>query len=78
MSKYAANAGEGMAKVSPLLVLQARAEARALLYRAGIFDLEEALAPLQAYARKRGIIDKIGSDATLAILKQAFKGVAEL
>jgi hypothetical protein len=64
--------------MSPLLVLQARAEARAYLYAANQFDLEEALAPLLSYAADSGIIDDIGDEATFAILRQAFKGIAEL
>lgn len=46
-------------RVPPLLVLQARAEARYLLYLAGEFDLGEATDPLLAYARKERIADPI-------------------
>lgn len=64
--------------VSPLLVLQARAEARAILYAACEFDIDEATAPLTRYALERGITDHIGADRAFAIVKAAFAGVAEL
>jgi hypothetical protein len=64
--------------ISPLLVFHARAEARALLYKVGEFDLEQALAPLLAYAVESGIIDDIGGAAAFAILKDAFKDIAEI
>ena len=59
--------------VSPFLVLQARAEARATLYRnAWILDFEEAAAPLRDYALKAGIVDDIGAAAVTAIIDAAF------
>ena len=58
--------------VSPFLVLQARAEARAILYHAFEFDLEEAQAPLFDHALKTGIVDDIGAAATMAIIDAAF------
>lgn len=58
--------------VSPFLVLQARAEARAILYHAHQLDLDEAMLPLRAYARASGILDDIGAAAVLAILDRAF------
>jgi len=67
-----------MTTVSPLLIFQARAEARALLYRTNEFDLEEALAPLFAYALDSGIADEIGGDGAFAIIRAAFKGAAEI
>jgi len=66
---------------SPLLVLQARAEARAILYAAGEFgeQLDEpAVVPLLQYAMASGITDEIGAERAFAIVKQAFAGVAEL
>lgn len=62
--------------VSPLLVLQARAEARAVLYAACEFDLEQAITPLTRYALDSGITDHIGADRAFAIVKAAFVGVA--
>lgn len=64
--------------VAPLLVLQARAEARALLYTTCEFDLEQAIQPLLQYALDSGVIDKVGADGAFGVIKQAFAGVAEL
>jgi hypothetical protein len=60
---------------SPLCVLIARAEARALLYAATEFDLPEAVDPLQSYAAESGLVDEIGQDAVQAILAAAFSKV---
>jgi hypothetical protein len=62
----------------PLMILQARAEARAMLYGTGEFDLEEALAPLLSYALKSGVVDELGAERSFAIIKTAFAKVAEL
>jgi hypothetical protein len=67
-----------MNEVQPMLVLLARAEARALLYAACEFDLEEAITPLTRYAFDSGIVDQIGAERAYAIVRQAFAGVAEL
>jgi hypothetical protein len=64
--------------MNPLLALQARAEARAMLYAANEFDLEEALAPLLRYAVKSGVADAIGGEAAFAIIRDAFKDVAQI
>jgi hypothetical protein len=64
--------------MNPLLVLQGRAEARALLYKGHEFDLEEALAPLLRYAIESGAADEIGGEAAFAIIRAAFKDVAEI
>lgn len=59
--------------MNPLLVLQARAEARALLFKTAEYkDLGEALTPLLVYAHEAGIDEEIGADAVLAIIKDAF------
>ena len=58
--------------VSPFLVLQARAEARAILFHAYEFDLEEAIAPLTEYAWKAGIVDDVGAAAVMAIIEATF------
>lgn len=68
-----------MTDPSPLLVLQALAEARAFLYAEGEFDsLDQAITPLLRYALDRGITDDIGAERAFAIVKAAFAGVAEL
>lgn len=64
--------------MNPLLVLQARAEARALLYKASEFDLEEALAPLYAYALDSGLHEQLDSEAIFAIIHKPFEGTAEI
>lgn len=58
--------------VSPFLVLLARAEARAILYRAYEFDIEDAIAPLRDYALKAGIVDDIGAAAVVSITDAVF------
>jgi hypothetical protein len=63
--------------MNPVLILQARAEARARLFAANEFGLEEALAPLLAYARDQ-VVDLVGADASFAIIRDAFKGLADL
>jgi hypothetical protein len=60
---------------SPLCVLVARAEARALLYAASEFDLPDAVDPLQAFAAESGLVDEIGQDAVQAILAAVFSKV---
>lgn len=58
----------------PLLVLQARAEARAILYGASLFDdLDEATGPLFAYAVDNGIAEQVA----VAIVRTAFAGVID-
>jgi hypothetical protein len=64
--------------MNPLLILEARAQARALLYGASEFDLEEALAPLLRYALDSGVVDEIGADSAYAIIRNAFAKVAEI
>jgi hypothetical protein len=64
--------------MNPLLVLQARAEARALLYKTNEFDLHDALTPLLHYAVNSGVTDEIGGEAAFAIIRDAFKDSAEI
>ena len=77
-SSATGRASDDGAPLSPLLILQARAEARAILYAACEFDLEQAVAPLTRYTLARGIIDEIGAEGARAIIRTAFAGVAEL
>jgi hypothetical protein len=53
----------------------ARAEARALLWRAGEFDLREAVDELQHAAECDGLVDRIGQDAVQEIISKAFGAV---
>jgi hypothetical protein len=61
--------------VSPLAVLIARAEARALLWQAGELDLHEAVDELQAAAKDLGLVHEVGQDAVQAIIARAFEVV---
>jgi hypothetical protein len=59
--------------VPPLLVLQARAEARAILYAAGEYEsIEEAFAPLLQHALDNGLVDEIGADTVYNIASKPF------
>ena len=59
--------------VSPILILKARAEALAILYHAHFFDdIEQAKAPLRAYAVKSGLVDDIGAAAAWGLIDFIF------
>lgn len=59
--------------MNPLMVLQARAEARALLFKTVEYEnLGEAITPLLVYAHETEVDEEIGADAVLAIIKAAF------
>ena len=60
------------ARPSPLAVFTARAEARALLWQAGEFDLHNAVDALQAAAVRDGVIATLGQDAVQEIISKAF------
>lgn len=63
--------------VAPILVLRARAEARALLYGFGEFDdLDQAIYQLRVYARNAGILDLLGREAVEHIITDPFKRFA--
>jgi hypothetical protein len=59
-------------KVDPLKVLVARAEARAMLWAAGEFDLHAAVDELWAAAVRDGLVDRLGPDEVQRILAEAF------
>jgi hypothetical protein len=62
-------------QMQSLMVLQALAEARALLYEFDdIESLEEAITPLVVFADDAGISEVVA----VSIIREAFKGVAEL
>jgi hypothetical protein len=61
--------------VSLPVLLRARAEARALLWQCGEFDLPTAVDALQAFAVETGMLDQIGQDAVQRILRDAFHSV---
>jgi hypothetical protein len=64
-------------KPSPLEAFEACAEARALLFARGVFDLHEAVDELQDHAVRRGLVDEIGQDAVQHIMSEAFRPVRE-
>jgi hypothetical protein len=59
--------------IAPLRILQARAEARAYLWAAGEFTLDEALEPLYAYAIESGIASEYGTDQVAIMIDTAFE-----
>lgn len=61
-----------MDDVAPLLVLQARAEARAILFAAGELTLQDAVDGCQQYAEASGLLAEIGQDKVQEIMAQAF------
>jgi hypothetical protein len=66
------------AKVATAMdVLRARAEARALLYAAGEYDLHEGVDVLQHDAERQGLVDIIGQDIVQQILSDAFSKYRE-
>ena len=56
-------------RLSPIKVLQARAEARALLYDAGEFDLETAIEPLYLFAIEHGVSMSLAREIIGAIFR---------
>jgi hypothetical protein len=62
-------------RLDPLLVFEARAEARAILWAEGEMDLHEAVNILHYAARRAGLIDQLGQDAVQRILADAFAKV---
>jgi hypothetical protein len=59
-------------KLNPLMVLQARAEARALLHAAGEFTIEEATEPLYCYAIESGLVVELGIARVRDIIEVEF------
>jgi hypothetical protein len=66
-----------MSAPTPLAVLIARAEARALLWRAGELDLTNAVDELDAETEVSGLLAAIGHDEVAAIIAAAFAVVCE-
>jgi len=63
---------------SLLDVFVLRAEARAILYEACVYDLHETVDVLQADAERCGLIDEIGQDAVQEILRDVFRAVRNM
>jgi hypothetical protein len=67
-----------MTRVSALRVFKARAEARALLFKAGCFtSFVEAIDPLFVDAEYAGLVDQVGIAPLEAIVRVAFKDAIE-
>jgi hypothetical protein len=66
-----------MGKVPPLVVLQERAEARAILFHEWHEwnSFEEAIADLLAYALEHDLTDQIGADGVFNLIDAAFEKV---
>jgi hypothetical protein len=65
------------ARPSALEVFIARAEARALLWQAGEFDLHQAVDELQAAAERDGLVTLLGQDEVQRLMAEAFRKVRE-
>jgi hypothetical protein len=64
--------------VDPVEAFRARAEARAMLYAAGEFDLHEAVDELQFDAERDGFVVLIGQDEVQRIMSEAFRPFREV
>lgn len=56
-------------------IFRARCEARALLFRMGALELQEAVDILQFYAVRTGLVDQIGQDRAQQLMAVAFQEV---
>jgi len=59
--------------VSPILVLRARAEARATLVASGDYEIDEAVDGLMQWALRAGLIERLGEDAVAEIILDPFR-----
>ena len=62
-----------MPNVSPLLVLRARAEARAILVASGDYEFDEAIYGLMQWAIDAGLLEQLGEDAIIEIILDPFR-----
>jgi len=72
MTAAARKRADPAARSSALAVFIARAEARALLWQAGEFDLHQAVDELQAVAERGRLVTLLGQDAVQEIMSKAF------
>ena len=77
MTSSARKRAEPAARPSTRAIFVARAEARALLWQAGEFDLHQAVDKLQADAVRDGLVAKLGQDEVQRLLAEAFRKVRE-
>jgi hypothetical protein len=66
-----------MTHVTPLMVFQARAEARALLVYAGVYNPDVCFDALIDDAFASGLVDQVGAGVLDAIIQRACKPYAE-
>lgn len=59
--------------VSPILVLRARAEARATLVASGDYQIDKAVDGLMQCALHAGLIERLGEDAVAEIILDPFR-----
>lgn len=64
-------------RVDLLDAFAARADARAMLWSIGEYDLHTAVDELQSDADRNGLVDRIGQDAVQTILAEAFRPYLE-
>jgi hypothetical protein len=62
-------------RLDPVAVFELRAWARATLWQACIYDLPEAVDPLQDFAVASGLGDRLGQDEVQRLLADAFHRV---
>jgi len=62
-----------MPTVSPLLVLRARAEARAILVASGDVEFDQAIYGLMQWAIDAGLLEQLGEDAIIEIILDPFR-----
>jgi hypothetical protein len=65
------------ARLSPLTIFTARADARALLWQAGELNLHDAVDELQAAAAASGLVAQLGQDAVQSVMAKAFTAVRD-
>jgi len=62
-----------MTMPTPFMILRARIEARAILYRACEYQsLREATAPLVEFAHESGLVGLLGIDGVRSLIAQGF------
>lgn len=59
--------------VSPILVLRARAEARATLVASGYYETDEAVDALMQWALRAGLVEGLGENAVAEIILDPFR-----
>lgn len=66
-----------MTALSPIRILHARAQARALLWQAGEMSIAELIDGLAEFADESGVTRELGGKAVMAIIMAQAKRVAD-